>query len=107
MGGGLASSMTERVIIERQGSAADEYGGVDPLWAVVDAAWAAITTDGHGPELAAERRDARRRWRVTMRRRELALGDRLRWRGGVMALRSIEIDPVRRDRMVLRTEAVE
>ena len=101
----LAGMLTERVAIERFVEARDDAGAAVGDWRGAGAAWAAIVPDGNGAA-EGEARRSRRRWRVTLRgTNAVGLTSRLVWRGQWLAILSVESDPRRADRVVLRCEA--
>ncbi|NJC08049.1 head-tail adaptor protein [Polymorphobacter fuscus] len=105
MGEELSGALVERVAIERFVDVRDDSGSSVGAWQAAGSAWAAIVPDGNGTAQGEARR-SRRRWRVTLRANpDLGLTSRLVWRGQWLAVLSIDSDPRRPDRTVLRCEA--
>ncbi len=100
----FAGGLTQRVTVQRRGADRDDLGGADGGWTTLDTVWAALTPiapatwgQGDGPSAAL-------RWRASLRATHVAPGDRLQWRGGYLAVRSVEADPAAPDRLTLVLE---
>lgn len=104
MKGELAGALQERVTIERRGAERDALGGAVGDWSLVGAGWAAIVSDGFGPVSEADARSALPRWRVTMRRADVRVGDRIMWGERALVVARRGDDPRARDRMILTAE---
>lgn len=97
----LAGTLGERVTIERRGAERDALGGAAGEWAEVATLWAAVAPLGVGAGVVGEAVAAMMGWDVTIRAADVAMGDRLRWRGRVLRLTAIRVDPRAPDRLVL------
>jgi head-tail adaptor len=104
MSGELAGTLRERVEVQRRDGARDAIGGAVGDWVSLGTAWAAIEFDRAGAGVAADAADASPWWRVTMRARDISVGDRMLWGGRVLAVRSVERDPRFPDRLRARAE---
>ena len=100
----LAGTLTARVAIESWVSARDDAGTDAGHWQAVGPAWAAIVPDGGGGIAGAARR-SQRRWLVMLRAPvAVSLTSRLIWNGDILAVRAVETDPRRPERIRLRCE---
>lgn len=104
MSGELAGALRERVELQRRDGARDAIGGAVGDWVPLGMAWAAIEFDRAGAGVVADVADARPWWRVTMRARDILVGDRMLWGGRMLAVRSVERDPRFPDRVRVRAE---
>ena len=101
----LAGTLTETVTIERRGAARDALGGAAGSWAAIATAAAAIAPDARGAATAGDAVAGLPLWRVTLRAPSpVAVGDRLLWRSRRLAVRGVENDPRRPDRIILMAE---
>lgn len=100
----FAGSLRERVTIERRADDRDSTGGAIGGWSAIATVAAAIAPDGATEIEAGEALDARPRWRVTVRPTDVNLGDRLAWRGRLLAVRGVTADPRTPDRIELASE---
>lgn len=101
----LAGALRERVELQRRSGERDAIGGAAGDWQTFGSAWAAIEYERAGPAARADAADDCPLWRVTLRARDdVAAGDRLLWGGRTLSVRSVERDPRRPDRVLLRAE---
>ncbi|MDB5685368.1 MAG: hypothetical protein JWM75_3066 [Sphingomonas bacterium] len=101
----LAGRLRERITIERRETTRDAVGGTSGGWTPIGEWWAAVAPDGSGDIVAADRRTAAARWRITLRTgADLRIGDRLTWRGTRMRVRRRIDDPAQPDRITVETE---
>ena len=101
----LAGRLNQRIRIERRGSARDALGGATGEWVAVAVLWAAIEPVGTGALTDGEAIRARPRWRVTVRSgADVAIDDRIRWRGCVIRVRGLTADPATPDRIIAMGE---
>ena len=101
----FAGSLDQRVTIQRRAADRDDLGGASGGWEAGVAVWAALAplTPGIGGE--GDRPLGRSRWKAVIRAgAEIVPGDRLQWRGGTFAVRSVEADPATPDRLTLMLE---
>lgn len=105
MSGELAGALSERIELQRRGTARDALGGAAGDWASLGFAWAGLEPDGAGAAVAGQAADSQPRWRVTLRARDdLMLDDRRVWRGRRLRVRSVAQDPRLPDRILLKVE---
>ena len=105
MSGEFAGLLRERVVIERPTGERSAQGTLIAGWEEVARCLAAVAPEGAGQESEAMALSAMPRFRVTIRRRDdVAIDQRLLWRGRRLAVRQILEDPRLRDRMTLRCE---
>ncbi|ARS29116.1 phage head closure protein [Sphingomonas sp. KC8] len=98
----LAGRLRQRIGIERRTAARDALGGAVGDWVTVATLWAAIEPVGVGALIDGEAIRARPRWRVTVRHgADVAVDDRIRWRGGVIRVRGVTADPATPDRILV------
>jgi head-tail adaptor len=101
----LAGALSERVEVQRRAAERDALGGAAGAWGAVGSTWAEIVPDGTGAPVAGEAIEALPRWRVTLRAdADVAVGDRLIWRGRRLRVRARTDDPRLPDRVLLRAE---
>lgn len=104
-GGELAGRLRSRVAIERRDPARDALGGASGLWLAIGSAWAELAPDGSGDAVAGDARGMAPRWQVTLRTgAEVAIGDRLVWRGRRLRVRKRTEDPAFPDRITINAE---
>ena len=105
MRGAFAGTLAERIAIERRGEARDDVGGAEGDWALLTTCWAAIGLDGSGAEASGDVLSRMPRWRVTVRSGVApGPGDRINWKGRLLAVRRVEADPRTPDRLVIMAE---
>ena len=97
---GFSGTLGERVTFLVRATARDDLGGATDGWVEDVRVWAAVRPDGAAPF---DEAGLRLRWAVTLRS-GVAAPARLRWLGRTLAVRRVETDPARPDRVVLRTE---
>ena len=103
----FAGTLKERVVIERPAVLRTELGMQAAGWEMVAICLAAIVAQGAGAEAEAQALSAMSRFRVTIRARDgIAVGQQVRWRTRVLAVRQRIDDPTTPDRIVLRCEEV-
>jgi SPP1 family predicted phage head-tail adaptor len=103
----FAGTLSERIEIERQVEARNAMGLQEHKWERVASCHAAVVAEGVGPEVEGMSLSAMPRFRVTIRRREeIAIDQRVRWRGRLLMVRQLIEDPRMRDRLTLRCEEV-
>lgn len=107
MSGEFAGTLRERIVIERPISMRNAMGLQEPGWEQVCACLAGVVLEGVGAESEAQALSAMPRYRVTIRRRgEIALDQRVSWKGRKLMVRQLVDDPRQRDRIVMRCEEV-
>ena len=101
----FAGTLSERITIERSVTNRDAMGLQEHGWEQVARCRAAIVGEGSGAESEGMALSAMQRFRVTIRSLEgVGIGQRIMWKGRVLMLRQLLIDPQAKDRMVLRCE---
>lgn len=101
----FAGRLRERVVVEAPSGARNALRAALPDYVVVARCLAAVVPEGAGPEAEGQALSAMARFRVTMRPRPgIEVGQRVRWRGRVLAVRQRIDDPALPDRMTLRCE---
>ena len=107
MSGELAGALDQRVTILKRAGDRDDLGGASGPWEERATVWAAIAPMRDGPWGAGDRSSAAARWRAVLRAgAAVAVGDRLRWRGAMFAVREAPADPATPDRISLTLEEV-
>jgi SPP1 family predicted phage head-tail adaptor len=105
MSGEFAGLLRERVVIERPAGEWSPQGSRTSCWEEVARCLASVTPEGAGAQSEAMALSAMPRFQVLIRTREdIAIDQRLRWRGRLLAFRQIVEDPRQRDRQLLRCE---
>ena len=103
----FAGTLKERVIIEQPAALRTALGMQSAGFETVAICLAAVVAEGAGAEAEAQALSAMSRYRVTIRTRDgIAVGQQVRWRGRVLAVRQRIDDPSLPDRIVLRCEEV-
>lgn len=103
----FAGRLSERIAIERPATSRTPSGLQEGGWEPLASCFAAVEIEGVGPEAEAMALSAMPRFRVTIRRRDdVAIDQRIRWRGRKMMIRQVLDDPKRRDRLTCRCEEV-
>ena len=103
----FAGTLKERIVIERRAALRTELGMQAAGWETVAICLASIVAEGAGAEAEAQALSAMSRFRVTIRARDgIAVGQQVRWRARVLAVRQRIDDPALPDRIVLRCEEV-
>lgn len=102
--GEFAGTLKERVTIQRMDDARDAAGEAGGAWLTLGTAPASVEPAGTGPIEIGEALAAEPLWRVRMRPRDVAVGDRLAWRGRLLGVRAVTADPVTPDRIELGCE---
>lgn len=101
----FAGILNERIVIERPVTSRDPMGLQEHGWELVARCFASVIGEGVGAESEAMALSAMQRFRVTIRGREgISVGQRIQWRGRVLMVRQLLIDPRARDRLTLRCE---
>ena len=101
----LAGRLRELVTLQRREDARDAIGGAAGGWRAIGDYRAAIEPRPAGPQEVADALDARPRWRVTLRAGSGARpGDRLAWRGRLIAVRAVTDDPATPERTLIEAE---
>lgn len=104
---GLAGRLRERIVVMRRADDRDALAATDGAWTPLAARWAAVTAEGTGEAVSGEATSAAPRFVVTLRAGIAVLpGDRIEWDGQALTVRSVAVDPVRPERIVLKAEAV-
>ncbi|MFN3591376.1 MAG: head-tail adaptor protein [Thermaurantiacus sp.] len=109
MGAELAGRLRQRLRFERRQEIPDGAGGIGNHWTLAAEVWGELRPEGRGPAslLDADSRVSVGRWRILVRNDlPLTLDMRVMWRGLVMRLTGIELDPVLPDRVVLMAEEI-
>ena len=103
----FAGTLKERITIERPAALRNELGMQAAGWETVATCLASIIAEGAGAEAEGQALSAMSRFRVTIRTRDgVAVGQQVRWRARVLAVRQRIDDPGLPDRIVLRCEEV-
>ena len=103
----FAGSLRERIVIERPATVRTAGGLQMAGWEQVAECLAAIAPEGAGAEAEGMSLSAMPRFKVTIRvRTGVAVGQRVRWRERLLAVRQMIDDPRLADRLVLRCEEV-
>lgn len=97
---GFAGRLRERVTVLRAATTRDAIGAATGDWEEIGTMWAAVSPAGSGPVEAGGARAAMPVWRVELRAGDLAVGDRIGWRGRVLTVRGLTRDPATPDRMM-------
>ena len=101
----LAGRLNQRIVIERPSTVRTETGLQTGSWEPIARCLAAIEPEGAGAETEGMALSAMPRFRVTIRNRDgIAVGQRICWRGRVLAVRQRVDDPRLPDRILLRCE---
>jgi len=100
----FAGGLTQRVFVQRRATDRDDLGGADGDWATLALVWAALVPATPAPWGQSDRPSASPRWQASLRTTDIVPGDRLQWRGMLLAVRSVEADPASPDRMRLLLE---
>ena len=104
-GGELTGRLRSRIAIERRDAARDPLGGASGDWIPIGHAWAELAPDGTGDPVAGDARGMMPRWRVTLRTgSDVAIGDRILWRGRRLRVRRRIEDPAVPDRFTINAE---
>ena len=102
----LAGRLRERVRVMRWAGTPDGAGGAVAAFGEAGDIWAAVELLRPGPEVSADQRGGRARYRVTLRDRDgVDLATRLDWRGLELSVRGIARDPATPGLVELVTEA--
>ena len=103
----FAGTLSERIIVERQVAARNAMGLQEYGWEATFRCLASVVLEGVGAEAEAMALSAMPRFRVTIRKREgVAIDQRVNWKGKVLMIRQLLIDPTAKDRITLRCEEV-
>ena len=103
----FAGTLRERVIIERPTSVRNAMGLQEPGWERVCECLASIALESVGPEAEGQALSAMPRYRVTIRaREEIAIDQRVSWKGRRLMVRQLLDDPRSKDRISMRCEEV-
>lgn len=101
----FAGRLKERIVIERPGRERTASGLLVAAWERVASCLAAIEPEGAGPESEAMSLAAMPRFRVVIRwRDDVAIDQRVNWRGRVLMVRQLLPDPARPEQLTLRCE---
>ncbi len=105
MSGEFAGRLRERVVIEAPSGTRNALGAILPEYVMIARCLAAVAPEGAGAEAEGQALSAMARFKVTIRVREgIEVGQRLTWRGRVLAVRQRIDDPALPDRILLRCE---
>jgi head-tail adaptor len=105
MNGEFSGALTQRVIVQRRATMRDGLGGANGAWTTIATLWAGIAPVTPASWGEGDRPAAAPRWSATIRAgADVAIGDRLQWRGLLFAVRAVETDPALRDRLTLVLE---
>jgi head-tail adaptor len=105
MSGEFSGALTQRVLVQRRAATRDDLGGASGAWTTIATLWAAIEPITPASWGEGDLPAAAPRWRATIRAAaDVAIGDRLQWRGLLFAVRTVEADPAMPDRLTLMLE---
>lgn len=103
----FAGTLRERVQFEALTGERNALATQLASWEVVARCLAAVAPDGAGAEAEAQALSAMARFKVTIRARDgVAVGQRIRWRSRLLAIRQRIDDPALPDRIMLRCEEI-
>ena len=100
----FAGGLTQRVFVQRQSADRDDLGGADESWATLALVWAALAPATPAAWGQGDRPGAASRWQASLRATDVQPGDRLQWRGMLLAVRTVTADPAAPDRLTLVLE---
>lgn len=100
----FAGRLKQRVEVLRRETGQDAIGAPSTSWMSLGHGWAEVAQLRPGPAVAGAVRAALPRWRVTLRSRDLSVGDRLVWQGRRLGVVEVERDPLLPGRMTAMTE---
>lgn len=103
MSAGFAGGLRHRVVLSRPSGAQDRLGAAQG-WTEIGLAWAEVRPEGRGALFVGEARSGLLLWRVTLRARDIAVGDRIEAVGRTMIVREVLDDPALPDRVVTIAE---
>jgi head-tail adaptor len=105
MNGEFSGALTQRVIVQRRAATRDDLGGASGAWTTIATVWAGISPVTPASWGAGDLPAAAPRWTATIRAgADVAIGDRLQWRGLLFAVRAIAADPAMPDRLTIVLE---
>ena len=103
----FAGMLKERITVERQVASRNAMGLQEYGWEQAFGCLASVVLEGVGAEAEAMALSAMPRFRVTIRKRDgVAIDQRVNWKGKLLMIRHLLIDPAAKDRIVLRCEEV-
>lgn len=103
----FAGTLRERIVIERPISVRNAMGLQEPGWEEVCRCLASVALESVGAESEGQALSAMPRFRVTMRWREdIAIDQRVSWKGRKLMVRQLLDDPRSKDRVAMRCEEV-
>ena len=103
----FAGTLRERITLERPVDQRSAAGLREGGWAVFADCLASVTLIGAGAEAEGMTLSAMAQYRVTLRVREgVAVGQRVRWKGGILMIRQVLLEPRWPDRIMLKCEEV-
>lgn len=102
--GELAGTLATRLALLRQGTETDALGAPSASWTELALVRAAVRPAGGAAQDAADGLAMLGRWRVTMRPRDVAEGDRLTGAGFDLKVLHVTRDPATPDRIVADAE---
>lgn len=105
MSAGFAGGLRHRVVLSRPNGARDAMGAAEG-WSEIGLAWCEVRPEGRGALFVGEARSGLMLWRVTLRARDVAVGDRIEAVGRTMIVREVLDDPALADRIVTIAEEV-
>ncbi|WP_205481029.1 head-tail adaptor protein [Sphingomonas arenae] len=105
--GEFAGTLRERITFERQVAVRSAAGLRDGGWERFADCLAAVVFDAVGAEAEGMSLSAMPRFRVSIRMRdEIAVDQRVRWKGRLLMVRQLLFDPRLPDRLTLKCEEV-
>lgn len=103
----FAGTLRERITLQRPVETRSDAGLWESDWETYADCLAAVTLEGAGPESEGMSLSAMPRFRVVVRVRDgIAIDQRVGWRGRVLMIRQVLLDPKARDRITLKCEEV-
>lgn len=99
----VAGRLRERVTLSRIAPTRDALGGAGG-WETIGAAWAGFAPAGRGAAIVANREAGGARWAVTLRPRDIAVGDRILRGATLLRVTAVLRDPATPDRIVAQAE---
>lgn len=103
----FAGTLRERIMLERPVAHRSAAGLREGGWEQFASCLAAVTLEGAGAEAEGMTLSAMPRYRVVVRMREdIAIDQRVRWKGRLLMVRQALFDPRLPDRLMLKCEEV-
>ena len=101
----FAGLLRERILIEQPISVRNAMGLQEPGWEQVCRCLASVELASVGAQSEGQALSAMPQYRVTIRwRDDIALDQRITWKGRVLMVRQMLADPRKKDRMSMRCE---